>query len=182
MLKVSGAVIAMSYTCHLFACGWYYFGDDDAPDGLAPQLGWISRQHNTVWNATGDRAEVGLSTKYITAYYWAITTISTVGFGDITGETDAERLYSIVAEMFGSLMFAILIGTLGSMMVQNKLLEEKVDKQLCVKRRLLITPPLRSERIHPPNKHLREGGKGGEGGGRGRALQYTRSTHNCTPQ
>lgn len=53
------------------------------------------------------------------------------GFGDITGKTDAERLYSIVAEMFGCLMFAVLIGSLGSMMVGQKLLEEKVDKQLC---------------------------------------------------
>eukprot|EP01043_Picozoa_sp_COSAG02_P073932 COSAG02_NODE_14581_length_1257_cov_2.759067_1_plen_284_part_00 len=54
-----------------------------------------------------------------------------IGFGDITGKTDAERVYSIIAEMFGCLMFAVLIGSLGSMMVGQKLLEEKVDKQLC---------------------------------------------------
>lgn len=53
------------------------------------------------------------------------------GFGDITGKTDAERVYSIIAEMFGCLMFAVLIGSLGSMMVGQKLLEEKVDRQLC---------------------------------------------------
>ena len=40
-----------------------------------------------VWNATGDRVTISLYTKYVTAYYWAITTISTVGFGDITGQT-----------------------------------------------------------------------------------------------
>ena len=53
------------------------------------------------------------------------------GFGDITGKTDSERLYSIIAEMFGCLMVAVLIGSLGSMMVGQKLLEEKVEKQVC---------------------------------------------------
>jgi hypothetical protein len=40
--------------------------------------------------------------RYVTSYYWAITTVSTVGFGDITAKTTAERLFSITAEMFGS--------------------------------------------------------------------------------
>jgi hypothetical protein len=131
VLKVAGSVLAMSYTCHLVACGWYFVGDDVVPGGgLDTQPGWISSQMDDVWNATQDRPEVSFSTRYITSYYWAITTISTVGFGDITGNTDGERLYSIMAEMFGCLMFAVLIGALGSMMVGQKLLEEKVDKQL----------------------------------------------------
>ena len=57
----------------------------------------------------GGQQSQSFSTRYITSYYWAITTISTVGFGDITGNTDGERLYSIMAEMFGCLMFAVLI-------------------------------------------------------------------------
>ena len=36
----------------------------------------------------------------------------------------------MIAEMAGCLMFAMLTGALGSMMVGQKLLEEKVDKQL----------------------------------------------------
>lgn len=80
IFKVAGSIIAMSYTCHLVACGWYYIGDDSVPaNGVSPQPGWISIQMEDVWNVTEDRKEVGFSTRYITSYYWAITTISTVG-------------------------------------------------------------------------------------------------------
>jgi potassium voltage-gated channel Eag-related subfamily H protein 8 len=124
-----GAVFVMMYVCHIVSCIWYYVGDDDGGTE-----GWISKQL-PLWTGNpaaekADLASVDLSTKYITAFYWSITTISTVGFGDIVAQTQSERLFSIMAEMFGSLMFAVLIGVLGSMMVGQKLLEEKVSKQL----------------------------------------------------
>lgn len=75
-------------------------------------------------------SQIDLSTRYWTAYYWAITAISTVGFGDISAQTKRERVFSIVIEIFGCLLFAVLIGSLGSMMVGQKLLEEKVSRQV----------------------------------------------------
>ena len=73
--------------------------------------------------------------------------MSTVGFGDITGQTNLERIYSVIVEMVGCLMFAMLTGALGSMMVGQKLLEEKVDKQLSELREFMqskrIPKPLR---------------------------------------
>jgi uncharacterized membrane protein YraQ (UPF0718 family) len=39
-------------------------------------------------------------------------------------------VFSIVIEIFGCLLFAVLIGSLGSMMVGQKLLEEKVSRQV----------------------------------------------------
>jgi len=84
-------------------------GDDVQQDDatLLPQPGWISRQSDDVWNVTGDRKEIDLGTRYLTSYYWAITAISTVGFGDISGQTNSERIFSIVAELFGCLLFAV---------------------------------------------------------------------------
>eukprot|EP01043_Picozoa_sp_COSAG02_P022046 COSAG02_NODE_1134_length_14376_cov_382.343700_2_plen_705_part_00 len=132
ILKLVGAVTVMMYVCHIFACFWYFVGED------AGHLeGWITGQM-PIWSpdtaGEGDNApspdDVSLMTRYVTSYYWAITTISTVGFGDITATTTAERVFAIIAEMFGSLMFAVLIGMTGSMMVGQKLLEEKVASQI----------------------------------------------------
>lgn len=80
IFKVGSSIVAMAYTCHLVACGWYFIGEDATPgEGLGAQPGWITGQMNDVWNVTQDRDEVGFTTRYITSYYWAITTISTVG-------------------------------------------------------------------------------------------------------
>jgi hypothetical protein len=75
-------------------------------------------------------SQIDLFTRYWTAYYWAITAISTVGFGDISPQTNTERIFSVIIEIFGCLLFAVLIGSLGSMMVGQKLLEEKVSRQV----------------------------------------------------
>ena len=38
---------------------------------------------------------------YIDAYYYAITTLTTVGYGDRTPNTDGEKIYSILTELAG---------------------------------------------------------------------------------
>ena len=44
---------------------------------------------------------VGWSTRYVDAYYFAITTLTTVGYGDRTPATDGEKVFSIVTELAG---------------------------------------------------------------------------------
>ena len=39
--------------------------------------------------------------QYIIAFYWAFTTMTSVGYGDVTPESDAERVYAIFAMMIG---------------------------------------------------------------------------------
>eukprot|EP01047_Picozoa_sp_COSAG01_P054235 COSAG01_NODE_5903_length_3962_cov_9.509973_3_plen_145_part_00 len=51
--------------------------------------------------------------QYATAYYWAITVLSTVGYGDISAHTPAEMMVSGVAELVGCFLFAMLIGSIG---------------------------------------------------------------------
>jgi hypothetical protein len=53
--------------------------------------------------------------------YWAMTTISTVGYGDITPNTDAERLYSMVAMVFGGAFYGYIIGSCTSVISDTDL-------------------------------------------------------------
>ena len=55
--------------------------------------------------------------------------------------TPGERWFAIFAELIGCLSFAMLTGTLGSMMVGNKLLEEKVAKQVTELREFMQVRP-----------------------------------------
>ena len=43
------------------------------------------------------------------AFYWICETISTVGYGDYTGGTDAEILFSLVLEMTGFAFYSLMM-------------------------------------------------------------------------
>jgi Ca2+-binding EF-hand superfamily protein/CRP-like cAMP-binding protein len=122
---------------HLVACMWYYTGGiDEWPEGFAPQLGWVSREYpacevdDAEWSAAlevyeadalaGSCYEAGHATRYVTAAYWALMTISTVGYGDYTAKTDIEKVFSFVTMMFGALIFASITGDLSASMMARK--------------------------------------------------------------
>src|SRR5690625_4655379 len=54
-------------------------------------------------------AREGQSHDWATALYWTITTMSTLGYGDITFESAAGRLYSMVVLVSGVLLILVLL-------------------------------------------------------------------------
>lgn len=51
---------------------------------------------------------------YVKALYWAITTFSTVGYGDIYAISNEEMLYVMVVEFLGILFLSYLTGSVTS--------------------------------------------------------------------
>jgi voltage-gated potassium channel len=70
--------------------------------------GWI--------HLRGFPADVTLTSGYIRALYWCVTTITTVGYGDITPKTDIETLYAIMVEFFGIVFYGFVIGNITSVL------------------------------------------------------------------
>ena len=62
---------------------------------------------------TGDADGVGASeeTQYLSAFYFAMVTITTVGYGDLLPATEMEREFVMVSIMFGIFLYAYIIGT-----------------------------------------------------------------------
>ena len=46
--------------------------------------------------------------------YWAVATLSTLGYGDVVPETNAERLYSVCCTFVGGAVYAYLLGSVCS--------------------------------------------------------------------
>ena len=53
---------------------------------------------------------------WLAAAYWSLTTVSTIGFGDILPRTDAERAIMLFAQLTGVLFFGILLGSITSLL------------------------------------------------------------------
>ncbi|DBA74007.1 hypothetical protein WJX77_011223 [Trebouxia sp. C0004] len=53
---------------------------------------------------------------WLAAAYWSLTTVSTIGFGDILPRSDAERAIMLFAQIMGVLFFGILLGSITSLL------------------------------------------------------------------
>jgi hypothetical protein len=56
---------------------------------------------------------------YITSFYWAITTICTVGYGDVKGISDLEKIFNIIWIFVGVAFYSYTVGTLNSIISAN---------------------------------------------------------------
>jgi hypothetical protein len=64
--------------------------------------------------------EADQTSRYVTSVYWALMTISTVGYGDITAQTDLEKVASSFTMLFGALVFAGITGQMASRFMASK--------------------------------------------------------------
>ena len=90
LLRLVFFVFWMLLIAHWIACGWASLRDrlpnDDAP------------MH------------------YLRALYWTITTLATVGYGDITPDTAPQMMYAIMTMLFGVGLFGYGIGNVAHML------------------------------------------------------------------
>lgn len=58
---------------------------------------------------------VGLGTLYIQAFYWSMTVMTTIGFGDIVPKTVTEKFFTIFIEIIGACFFAVIFGNIAAL-------------------------------------------------------------------
>lgn len=66
--------------------------------------------------------------RYMLAFYFMITTITTVGYGDISGSNTIERIYCVIIMLIGVLTFSYATGML-SQILSNMDSENAVYKE-----------------------------------------------------
>ncbi|CAM9679507.1 unnamed protein product [Chrysoparadoxa australica] len=81
---------------HWVACGWHFLADIEAAESS--------------WIAKDGLEGAGAGSLYVTSLYWAVTTLSTVGYGDIQASTLNERVYCIIVMLCGATLYALAIG------------------------------------------------------------------------
>ena len=104
LVKVIGSC---GLICHMMACfmalsgpGYlrhYAPGDKGCDDDCGSADDWPIRR------------------QYLAALYWAMSTMTTVGYGDITPQSDAERAYCMVGMVVGGGFYGYVIGIIATL-------------------------------------------------------------------
>eukprot|EP01062_Namystynia_karyoxenos_P074333 TRINITY_DN71223_c0_g1_i1.p1 TRINITY_DN71223_c0_g1~~TRINITY_DN71223_c0_g1_i1.p1 ORF type:complete len:997 (+),score=196.57 TRINITY_DN71223_c0_g1_i1:111-3101(+) len=96
---------------------------------------WMATRATTPDNADSiNNPENTAAEAYVFGLYWAATTLTSVGYGDITPDTTGARIYAIFVETLGVGMYAYVLGNVSAIVhhedFRMRKLKEKRDKMV----------------------------------------------------
>lgn len=74
--------------------------------------------------------DTNLLTTYNKAAYWAVTTLTTIGYGDITPNSNMSRLYTMIIMVLGVGVYGIVIGNVTKMIYMNDRYKEEAREKI----------------------------------------------------
>ncbi|XP_054090036.1 potassium voltage-gated channel unc-103 isoform X2 [Zeugodacus cucurbitae] len=100
---------------HWLACIWYAIGNAERTL-LTKNIGWLHSLGNDIQEPYFDNNTGGptIKSRYITALYFTFTSLTSVGFGNVAPNTDAEKVFTICVMLVGSLMYASIFGNVSA--------------------------------------------------------------------
>ncbi|XP_073181941.1 voltage-gated delayed rectifier potassium channel KCNH4 isoform X4 [Lepidochelys kempii] len=99
---------------HWLACIWYVIGrkEMESNDPLTWGIGWLHELGRRL-EAPYVNSSVGgpsVRSTYIASLYFTLSSLTSVGFGNVCANTDAEKIFSICTMLIGALMHAVVFG------------------------------------------------------------------------
>nr|XP_019588604.1 PREDICTED: potassium voltage-gated channel subfamily H member 6 isoform X2 [Rhinolophus sinicus] len=101
---------------HWLACIWYAIGNVERPY-LEPKIGWLDSlgaQLGKRYNVSDPASGPSVQDKYVTALYFTFSSLTSVGFGNVSPNTNSEKVFSICVMLIGSLMYASIFGNVSA--------------------------------------------------------------------
>ncbi|XP_060724867.1 potassium voltage-gated channel subfamily H member 7 isoform X2 [Tachysurus vachellii] len=117
-----GAAVLMLLMCifaliaHWLACIWYAIGNVEKPY-LDHTIGWLDNLGMSIgkqYNYSDPSSGPSIKDKYVTALYFTFSSLTSVGFGNVSPNTNSEKIFSICVMLIGSLMYASIFGNVSA--------------------------------------------------------------------
>ncbi|XP_014742875.1 PREDICTED: potassium voltage-gated channel subfamily H member 1, partial [Sturnus vulgaris] len=130
-----GAAVLVLLVCvfglaaHWLACIWYSIGDYEVIDEDTNTIrteSWLYQLGESIgtpyrFNTSGFGKWEGGPSKdsvYISSLYFTMTSLTSVGFGNIAPTTDGEKIFAVAMMMIGSLLYATIFGNVTTIFQQ----------------------------------------------------------------
>ena len=109
--------ISFALLCHLLTCLWFFIST------LNPEMNWVLKYRFT------DKSSLE---QYLASLYWVVTTLATVGYGDITASNSTERAMCIFVMLLGVFFYSYTVGTISNIMSGLDRELQKVNSKLVI--------------------------------------------------
>uniref|UniRef100_A0A3Q3F2Y1 Potassium voltage-gated channel subfamily H member 2 n=1 Tax=Labrus bergylta TaxID=56723 RepID=A0A3Q3F2Y1_9LABR len=96
---------------HWLACIWYAIGSVERNGSI----GWLHTLGDQLGKHFNDSVPgPSIKDKYVTALYFTFSSLTSVGFGNVSPNTNSEKIFSICVMLIGSLMYASIFGNVSA--------------------------------------------------------------------
>uniref|UniRef100_A0A671YIF9 Voltage-gated inwardly rectifying potassium channel KCNH2 n=1 Tax=Sparus aurata TaxID=8175 RepID=A0A671YIF9_SPAAU len=96
---------------HWLACIWYAIGSVER----SGSIGWLHTLGDQLGKQYNDSIQgPSIKDKYVTALYFTFSSLTSVGFGNVSPNTNSEKIFSICVMLIGSLMYASIFGNVSA--------------------------------------------------------------------
>ncbi|KAM4534523.1 potassium voltage-gated channel subfamily H member 4a [Fundulus diaphanus] len=99
---------------HWMACIWYVIGrkEIESSDPVTWDIGWLQELGKRLETPyiNGTMGGPSIPSAYIASLYFTLSSLTSVGFGNVCANTDAEKIFSICIMLIGALMHAVVFG------------------------------------------------------------------------
>jgi len=123
LIHLTKLLLEVTFIAHLLACGWYYVSSTSS--GTACEY-----QYDCNWIMYGGFDQDLIGSRYITSIYWAFTTMTTVGYGDVSGNSNSERLFSVCCMLLGVTVFGYIVGSMATVVAKINHGEQRTKERL----------------------------------------------------
>jgi hypothetical protein len=135
LLGVQKLILQICFVAHIVACFWHFITTSDVRVHFDNETRTASTrpvEDGETWTIKFGYEEKPKGAVYVAAFYWTISTMLSIGYGDIYGTNNVERIYCIVTMLLGGVMFGAVIAQVTRLIEsrnpQAKAFKEKVDE------------------------------------------------------
>lgn len=117
VMRLFATITGILLSLHIVTCFWYLFSTFSDKDYET----WIYRY---------GYENSSIFTIYVTSFYWAITTLTSVGYGDITPYSDVELIFTICWVVATMYFLSITVSSLSSVITMIDIKKKNLDLKL----------------------------------------------------